>query len=164
MPVLCVGTDEKPADEPGAVQCVKLDAFHAMKRLTEVLPKNHGARRHFCSRLRDAIFVVNQADIDDIKTRMKAAGLTDAEIQHKYRHKYYQCFLRRIRRRIPSAEEVVERLDTLVTLYANVLDGVTKQRLFSDKAWKEVRRNGAYITAGSLQCGFVVCFIEGTCT
>ena len=50
---------------------VKLDALHALMRYERTLRKSHGAYQHFLSRLRDAVFVVNEDDLSSLKQILK---------------------------------------------------------------------------------------------
>ena len=45
-------------------QCLQL---HVMMRFERTIRKTHGAYKHFLSRLRDAIFIVNKDDIETLK-------------------------------------------------------------------------------------------------
>ena len=51
---------------------VKLDAVHAVMRFERALRKKHGAYAHFMSRLRDAIFMINNDDVAALKQVLKA--------------------------------------------------------------------------------------------
>ncbi|KAI3653135.1 hypothetical protein MP228_002560 [Amoeboaphelidium protococcarum] len=83
---------------------VKLDAWHAMKRICT--PRHHAFQYEFCSQLRDAIFVVNQEDANDVARVLNLKGLNyDDVMQSKPDY-----ILQRVRRLIPPAPVLVERL------------------------------------------------------
>ena len=50
---------------------IKLDAFHAMRRVTGTLKKRHLAFPTFCCRLRDAVFIMFRPDVDAVKGKIK---------------------------------------------------------------------------------------------
>ena len=52
----------------GKVFAVRLDLFHALKRISRVIKKKHGAFRPFMARLRDACFLINKDDIEQLST------------------------------------------------------------------------------------------------
>ena len=51
---------------------VKLDPFHAMKRVTGHISKGHHAFKLFCCRFRDAMFVPFAADVDMVKAKIRS--------------------------------------------------------------------------------------------
>lgn len=76
---------------------VKLDAFHAMQRLSKVILKSHGACRAYLARLRDAFFKVNAADLAALQAALRLAGMSQAEVNEK-KAKDWAYFLKRCRR------------------------------------------------------------------
>lgn len=45
-----------------------------MMRLTRLLSKRHGAFKMFCSRFRDALFIVNKVDVEIVKETLQKEG------------------------------------------------------------------------------------------
>ncbi|KAI3636130.1 hypothetical protein MIR68_005482 [Amoeboaphelidium protococcarum] len=83
---------------------VKLDAWHAMKRIC--IPRHHAFQYEFCSQLRDAIFVVNQEDANDVARVLNQKGLNYDDVLYSKP----DYILQRVRRLIPPAPVLVERL------------------------------------------------------
>lgn len=85
---------------------VKLDALHAMKRILERVPRNHPMAIQFALALRDAIFVVNPDDRNNIHRVL-------LQISDTFENAY-NCrsdwILERVRRIIPAKEELRRRL------------------------------------------------------
>ena len=50
---------------------VLLDSFHAMKRITDTIPRQHTYRWVFCRWLRDAMFLLNPTDVENVKRILK---------------------------------------------------------------------------------------------
>ena len=44
---------------------VRLDVFHALRRISRLVEKNRGAFKPFMARLRDAFFIVNSEDVKE---------------------------------------------------------------------------------------------------
>lgn len=76
---------------------VKLDAFHAMQRLSKLILKSHGACRAYLARLRDAFFKVNADDLAAVQAALLQAGMSQEEVDAK-KAKDWAYFLKRCRR------------------------------------------------------------------
>ena len=50
---------------------IKLDAFHALQRITRTLKTKHGAFGSFCKDLRDALFGISKTSFDQEVERLK---------------------------------------------------------------------------------------------
>ena len=115
-------------------QCkVLLDAWHAMNRIK--LSRKHGARREFGRRFRDVLFVLDSEDKRKVEEVLKKKKTT-----FDYMLKYKSSWLwERIRRRIPSAEELYPLLKELFNTFGSMVDASTKKPLFDDAANKEAK-------------------------
>ncbi len=76
---------------------VKLDAFHAMQRLSKLILKSHGACRAYLARLRDAFFKVNAEDLAAVEAALLQTGMSKEDIEVK-KTKDWTYFLQRCRR------------------------------------------------------------------
>lgn len=53
---------------------VKLDALHAMMRITRCLSRKHGAYRMFCRRFQDVLFMIHGGDYASLQQRLLDEG------------------------------------------------------------------------------------------
>ena len=108
--------------------------------------------QHFLSRLRDALFVVNEDDIDHLKQVLRSRwlkrrrkafpGAADSEllkavneaIEIRYAENF-AWFAHRCRRSIPPPSELEAALRRVVGLYADLEDSATGMQLFTPKTW-----------------------------
>lgn len=114
-----------------------------LNRITRLLSRKHGAFRKFCSMFRDAVFVVNQAEKDNLYASLRKQGLADAEIKIMEQDNY-SYFSSRCTRQIPSPEDLLPRLEVLFAALADVPDAETKLPLFGTKArtkWKALLKH-----------------------
>ena len=100
------------ADPDFPKQRVLLDAFHGMYRIMKTIDQSNSLRETYCSRLRDTIFAISDADIAGIKARLKGRGWSDAEIETLYKRKY-SYFVRNVRRKIPKPQSLLIAFDEL---------------------------------------------------
>ena len=111
---------------------IKLDAFHAMKRVQEAISKRHGAYNHFLARFRDAMFLLNQDDISAMRAAiarsLQKEKLSPKQIELRLDAKFeedFHLFLRHCRRRIPAPPELYRALQRLETEYGHIEDALT---------------------------------------
>lgn len=76
---------------------VKLDASHAMQRLSKLILKSHCACRAYLARLRDTFFKVNAEDLAAVEAALHQAGMSKKDIEVK-KAKDWTFFLQRCRR------------------------------------------------------------------
>jgi len=145
---------------------IKLDALHAMMRFQRTLRKKHGCHDHFLSRLRDAFFIINNDDVDNLKSLLKGRFIrrrqhsftgTDDELwrlaEEYVDQRYlsdYTYFAHRVRRSIPRPKLLEAELRKVVDLYANCIDAATGKQLFTDKTWRVFRSTIKHIRKGCL--------------
>lgn len=89
------------------------------------------------------MFIVSEEDMEAVKTQLRKSGLDEAAIEKKLleEHSY---FLRRVQRRIPNPEMLVERLESVVAAFRDVQDSATGKTLFSgetSKAWDNLKKH-----------------------
>ncbi|CAN0004911.1 unnamed protein product, partial [Scytosiphon promiscuus] len=125
---------------------VKLDAFHAMQRLSKLILKSHGACRAYLARLRDAFFKVNADDLAAVQAALLLAGMSQEEVDAK-KAKDWAYFLKRCRRMIPPPVELAERFDLVNKVYGGLLDNKTKQPLLRPEALEAAKRLREHIVA-----------------
>ena len=99
-------------------QRVLLDVLHAMKRVTDTIDKSHSLRPVFCSRLRDVIFCICDADVEMVKDDLLERGWTAEEVDDFYRHRY-SYFVSKARRAIKPPKELLADFDALIQLFAS---------------------------------------------
>ena len=63
--------------------CVRLDAFHAMQRLSKLVLKSHGACSAYLARLRDAFFMVNADDLAAAEADLRHKGMSQEDVDGK---------------------------------------------------------------------------------
>ncbi|CAM9945330.1 unnamed protein product, partial [Sphacelaria rigidula] len=128
---------------------LKLDGYHAIQRVTKLVPKAHGGAALYTARFRDAIFRVHKKDFDAAVEPLRHSGHSEEEIEERKR-KGWRYFLSKCRRFIPPPAELVKRFDLLHRVYGNVIDKKTKQPLLRPEAWEAVKRLRQHIIAGSI--------------
>ena len=77
--------------------CVRLDAFHAMQRLSKLVLKSHGACSAYLARLRDAFFMVNADDLTAAEADLRHKGMSQEDVDRK-KERDWPYFLQRCRR------------------------------------------------------------------
>jgi hypothetical protein len=90
------------------------------------------------ARLRDAFFMTNPEDIAGVEEFLKSKGMSDAEIAKK-KLDDWNFFLRFSRRRIPPADELLQRFRRVMAAYKEVMDGKLKEPLMRKETLKQVR-------------------------
>ena len=76
---------------------VKLDAFHAMQRLSMLILQSHGPCRPYLARVSDALHKVNAGDLAAVEAALLLTGITQQEVDTK-KAKDWAYFLKRCRR------------------------------------------------------------------
>ena len=76
---------------------VRLDAFHAMQRLSKLVLKSHGACSAYLARLRDAFFMVNADDLAAAEADLRHKGMSQEDVDRK-KERNWPYFLQRCRR------------------------------------------------------------------
>lgn len=114
---------------------VKLDAYHAMKRIE--IPKNHIFQYLFTTAFRDALFELNAADKGKLEKYLLSVG-------QSFEHVYYtrpDWVLKYVRRVILPRKELRKRLERVLNEFKSVcyVDPNTKKPLLSDQAIKEFK-------------------------
>lgn len=99
-----------------AYQRVLLDIFHFMDRYK--VKKLHPLYLKFMGMLRDAIFMINSEDWNALKAFYLARGFSEQQFYEIPHSKLLSN--NRIRRRIPSKEELAERVDAVIDLFRSI--------------------------------------------
>jgi hypothetical protein len=99
-------------------QRVILDVFHVLHRIK--FKKNH-LRKSFFEAFRDALFECDNEDVENVKTILRAKGLTNGKIDSMF-SKWIPYLQKRVRRRIPKAEILVSRLQQVYQMYNDKKD------------------------------------------
>ena len=108
--------------------------LHATQRITRTLSQKHGAFPIFTARLRDALLPVVKEDLQALKCRMLAQGMTEEEWEKEFEKKQ-TVLIKHCRRFIPGPEKLLPRMVALEVIYANIPDARTRLPFFSKKTW-----------------------------
>jgi hypothetical protein len=96
---------------------------------------NHGMAKEFACRFRDALFVVDPEDRQRVEAYLQRNNNT-WERQFAENSKW---ILRRVKRSIPPAKDLLSIVESLFKTHGNLLDAKTQAPLFDDRAWKKAR-------------------------
>jgi hypothetical protein len=123
------GPPNDPKRSPG--YCVKLDTFHAMKRLLEALPKKHGAFHPFARRFQDAMFRVDEQDYDILVGDIMRTDGCPEEV------------LKKCRRHARQPEDMLARLIQVFEVFKDVVDADSGKPLIpaggnGEKQWNSL--------------------------
>jgi len=122
---------------------------HIFFRYDRVLSKEHGAFQDFIIALRDALFILNQEDLNECKDVLKEKwGMSDEAIQKKIENNF-DWFLRRVRRLVPVPPDLEKRYLAVYEAFKDIEDSKTGKKLFHSKHakcahksfLKHIRRN-----------------------
>lgn len=116
---------------------VRLDAIHAMRRISRTLKQSHGAFSPFVAMLRDAFFIVSDEDVKAVDAYLSHCGLSAADIT-KFKAEHWKFYLKHCRRHIPEAGELLRRFKRVCNAFGHVVDAVLGEPLFRAAAWKAV--------------------------
>jgi hypothetical protein len=128
---------------------VKNDIEHIFLRFQRVLSKEHGAYYSFITSLRDAIFVLNDDDLEEcFEVLRNKCGMSDEAIAKKMAYDF-GWFLRRVRRLVPSPRDLERRYmavyeahkDIICQKSGKTLFGTTKANAQHLSTLKHIRRN-----------------------
>ena len=128
---------------------VKNDVEHIFLRFQKVLSKEHGAYYSFITSLRDALFVLNDDDLEDcLEVLREKRGLSDEKIAKMMAYDF-SWFLRRVRRLIPSPPDLEKRYLAVYQAHKDIICQKSGKTLFDSVAansqhksmLKHIRRN-----------------------
>ncbi|CBJ28935.1 similar to Werner syndrome protein [Ectocarpus siliculosus] len=143
-----VDMDDWLGDEQCALQ-VRLDIFHALQRISRLCKKSHGAFKPFMARLRDACFIVNQDDIKEVEQALGSKGMTPEAVA-EYKDKNWTYFLRNCRRLVPERQRLLERFNSVINQFCNVVDAKSGEVLIRPKAMQAVDQLRKHIESDCL--------------
>jgi hypothetical protein len=128
---------------------VKNDIAHIFFRFEKALSKEHGAFSDFIRALRDAVFVLDQNDLDQCLSVLREKhGMSDEEIEKKLKYDF-AWFLGRVKRKVPTPPELEERYLAVYEVFKDVVCTKSGKKLFDTKhgrgahlsCLKHIRRN-----------------------
>ena len=119
---LTISSDEALISLDGERVYVRLDVFHAMYRLSRTMLQTHGAFRAFMARLRDALFLVSEEDVEDLKEYLKTVQKMGPDEIAEKMEQDWSFFIRYSRRAVPVKEVLLQRFDRVCKAFE------TKQR------------------------------------
>lgn len=91
------------------VETVLLDSFHAMKRISDTIPKKHAFSHQFLLALRDAIFILDENDKRNVNQFLADQAL-DFQLTYDLNSNW---ICKRVKRKIPSKEILASNLKNL---------------------------------------------------
>ncbi|KAG2216099.1 hypothetical protein INT45_001361 [Circinella minor] len=97
------------------------------------IPRQHVLAKEFARRLRDAVFVVDKDDRKKVEEYLGKKGLTWAYIMNTNA----SWILRRVKRVVPSPDELGPVVQELFDEYGNLICVKTGRTLFDKNAWKQ---------------------------
>jgi ribonuclease D len=125
---------------------VLLDAFHWIKRITEMLDRQHGAYYNFCRALSNAVFIHDQSDMEKVQ---KVLAEKDMSVDRAWDDKE-EYMMARVRRTIPQPEILLERIYQVLNEYRNVTDATTRDPLIDDRLFGKIERHLVHVRKGCL--------------
>ncbi|CAM9724078.1 unnamed protein product [Pylaiella littoralis] len=141
--------DNSPQERNRGMFSVRLDLFHALNRISRTVKKGHGAFKPFMARLRDACFLVNRDDIQQVEMVLEARGMTPEHVQ-QVKERNWALFLRSCRRLVPPPDELCERFDRVIEEFGGCVDNDSREVILRPKAMKAVRLLRKHIVSGCL--------------
>jgi hypothetical protein len=112
---------------------VKNDIAHIFFRFEKALSKEHGAFSDFIRALRDAVFVLDQNDLDQCLSVLREKhGMSDEEIEKKLKYDF-AWFLGRVKRKVPTPPELEERYLAVYEVFKDVVCTKSGKKLFDTK-------------------------------
>ena len=122
-------------------EIVKNDIAHVFFRYERVLSKDHGAYFDFMTAMRDAIFVLNQNDLDEcLHVLREKKKMSDKEIVQKMTYDF-DWFLRRVRRTVPEPPLIEKRYLEAYDKYNGIICSKSGKALFATKDAKKAHRS-----------------------
>ena len=136
VPLQCDGLDPPPKPEQimNVYSTVLGDVFHAINRPKIGVRSEYKKGYHVA--LRDAFFIWDNHQLNELEKRMKASGVSQKEIDSV---RYYnpRLFHGCIARHVPSPSILYWRVRAVFVLYGPLIDSKTKRPVFDKKAWKK---------------------------
>ena len=121
-----------------------MDAWHAMARIK--VPKNHGFRHTFARALRDAIFVPDQRDREQISAYLESQHSSwDSMLRTKAKWLWRRC-----KRIIPPPEQLYPAVSMVFQTFGPLRDAATNAPLFNARAVKDANNVLKLIQGGLL--------------
>jgi hypothetical protein len=134
-------SEKEEATDSWAKIRIKLDAFHAMQRISRTLPKQHAAYGTFLGCLREAMFSLDAVEMSAVREFLTSnptscaanvySGVTPVEAAiHMSSRKLHS----RLKRVIPPPAVLRANLENLRAVFEGIIDSKTKQPLFSSRS------------------------------
>jgi len=139
---------------------VKGDAFHVIQSYKKTLKKKHGMFATFSGLLRDAIFMVNEDDMERERKKLSDTLFENPnspchenrEESDKEASRRLYCpgskVLEDVQRTIPPPDVLLPRIKRAVDMCANAKDAKTGETFFSKKMWKAHARAWSHFEKG----------------
>jgi len=108
---------------------VKLDPFHAFKRLGPALSKQHGAFHAFMRRMQDSFFVVDESDLEALTTKIMTKKKMTREAVQLYLRDNWHIVASKCRRQMRQPNDLVRHLQSTYDLFRNIADSKTGKQL-----------------------------------
>jgi hypothetical protein len=122
-----------PEAVEGSTTRVIQDIWHVMERMSRVILKKHGFCKDFMFSLMNAFFIHEQEDLERVKAYLSWKG-HDFDAYLKYKSDWIH---QRVRRIVPPAGELYNRVKKVFDFYETVQDAASGMDLFNEKAKKE---------------------------
>eukprot|EP00986_Skeletonema_menzelii_P003893 scaffold1261_cov155-Skeletonema_menzelii.AAC.3 len=128
---------------------VKNDILHIFLRHQRVLSKEHGAYYSYMTALRDALFILNDEDLEECLVVLRdKRGMNDEQIRNMMTHNF-KWFLLRVRRLVPPPPDLVKRYLEVFNAFKDIVCHKSGKKLFGSAAaiaqhkatLKHIRRN-----------------------
>jgi len=127
----------------------KGDVFHALKHTGDTIKKDQPDRAMFLSMLSDALLPIVAADLNAIEARMKAAGLSESDINKAKFYEWRERFLKHARRTSgPSKAEQLYRVLKVRDLFRDHKHPTDGEPLLRDKTLDIINNIAEAIAAG----------------
>ena len=127
---------------------LRLDAFHAMQRISSTLKKTHPLFKVFMSRLRDAFFIISNDDKLHLLEDLRRKGWLEDEISNleKYNYSY---IVRHCQRSIPSPDVLQSRINLVVEQFTNGKSS-TGEELLRPGTWVAIQALMNHVIKGCI--------------
>ncbi len=127
----------------------KGDVFHAVKHTGDTIKMDQPDRALFLSMLSDAFLPVVASDLKAIEARMKAAGLSESDINNAKFYEWKEVFLKHARRTSgPSKAEQLYRVLKIRDLFLEHKHPTDDEPLLRDKTLDIINNIAEAIAAG----------------
>ena len=127
----------------------KGDVFHAVKHTGDTIKKDQPDRALFLSMLSDAFLPIVAVDLKAIEARMKAAGLSESDINKAKFYEWKERFLKHARRTSgPSKAEQLYRVLKVRDLFRDHKHPTDDEPLLRDKTLDIINNIAEAIAAG----------------